>query len=305
MPEEIGFVILSHRGSPQLLRLTRCLSTVYPGCTIACHHDFDQAPLNTADFGKNVAFVHPHYRTRWGTISLPIALIAALRTLYERSSPGWFITLSEMDYPIKPRETVEGDLVGGKGDVYIHHKLLRYSHRAHGMRARVNGGQWISHEHEDWPLLALDRYLDLSSIAQRPVEGIGVSIRMSSGVPQNQTAFSNPNTLALFAGDQWFSARRSAAEILLGHQTQTILAKFSNSHIPDEIVYQTILCNTDLTIVSDNYRYSDWTAGGPHPKSLTCDDLECLRNSKAHFARKVPSNTELPDAIDQMLLGFK
>jgi hypothetical protein len=56
-------------------------------------------------------------------------------------------------------------------------------------------------------------------------------------------------------------------------------------------------------LVNNDYRYIDWSAGGAHPKILTLDDFENLKNSDDLFTRKVnlEKSADLLDALDKLL----
>lgn len=58
-------------------------------------------------------------------------------------------------------------------------------------------------------------------------------------------------------------------------------------------------------LVSNDYRYIDWSAAGAHPKVLNHTDLDALKKTDDLFARKV--NTEksgkLLDELDQFILA--
>src|SRR6266436_7537778 len=101
MKPSIGFLILSHRRPGHLLRLASTLSELYRPEAVICHHDFGQTPLKENLFPKSVTFLKPYTPTRWGHISIVWAVIMALRSLYEKANPEWFVLLSESDYPTR------------------------------------------------------------------------------------------------------------------------------------------------------------------------------------------------------------
>src|SRR5271165_2507294 len=96
----IGFVLLTHSNSDQVLTLSRVLSDLYNNPPIVCHHDFSQCPLDTNRFSENVRFVAPHFPTFWGCFSILPAALAAIRLLMSSdNAPDWFYLLSGSDYP--------------------------------------------------------------------------------------------------------------------------------------------------------------------------------------------------------------
>src|SRR6266536_3434463 len=98
MNTSIGFVILSHSDPPQLKRLVGALIRTYDDPGIVVHHDFGQCGLSSDDFPQEVTFVQPYLRTQWAHISVVHAFLVALRELYNRHRPDWFILLSGSDY---------------------------------------------------------------------------------------------------------------------------------------------------------------------------------------------------------------
>ena len=109
MSASIAFVLLSHREPAQLLRLVTTLNRLYDDPPIACHHDFSQCPLDTANFPGNVRFVTASIRTGWAKWSVVRAMLAALRLLYDHADPDWFILLSGADYPIRDAAAVRAE----------------------------------------------------------------------------------------------------------------------------------------------------------------------------------------------------
>jgi Core-2/I-Branching enzyme len=300
---EIGFVILSRSMPQQLKRLTDRLLALYSGSCISCHHDFTQQPLDKTIFAPEVHFVTPHLHTQWGHISLPLALLSALRLLYEVAAPSWFVTLSETDYPVKDGRHVLLTLRQNGYDAYIHNATVIHDPRWKSIWALLNDGLRLSYQHADWRLLAYERYasqavypaINSPALASSD-DGCPVVLALDGQSGQGHT---------LFAGDQWMSGNRLAADALLNGATPSLISYFSGTPIPDEAIYQTILCNTPgLKISTENFRYTDWSAGGPHPKRLSIGDLPSIAASSAHFARKFQGDSALLTVIDREFLGL-
>ena len=77
---------------------------------------------------------------------------------------------------------------------------------------------------------------------------------------------------------------------------------FKYSWASDEFTFQTILLNSAYKdkVVNDNYRYIDWSLGGPNPKMLDEHDYESIKKSDMLFARKldIHKSAKLFDLID-------
>ena len=77
----------------------------------------------------------------------------------------------------------------------------------------------------------------------------------------------------------------------------------------DEFVFQTIIMNSPYkdTVINNNYRYIDWSAGGSRPKTLTADDYEKIIATDDIFGRKfsVEIDEKILDMIDEENTVFK
>ena len=71
----------------------------------------------------------------------------------------------------------------------------------------------------------------------------------------------------------------------------------------DEFVFQTVLMNSCFKdqVLGINFRYTDWSGGGAHPKMLTTEDFERIDNSNAIFGRKfsIAVDENILDLIDR------
>jgi hypothetical protein len=81
---------------------------------------------------------------------------------------------------------------------------------------------------------------------------------------------------------------------------------FRRSASADEMLFQTLLNNGDspAPLLNDSLRYTDWTARGSHPRTLTASDLPALGDTTALFARKFgdEADSAVLDLIDRDLL---
>jgi Core-2/I-Branching enzyme len=153
----IGFILLTHANELQVRRLIHVLNQLFDDPPIACHHDFSKAPFQTEVFPGNVHFVRPHFKTRWGSISLVHATLRALRLLYDKSSPDWFYLLSGSDYPIKHSIAIKRELAESRHEAYI--RLRKVDHaRVPPWTAEDSGGL----DSPNYVRLAYQRYIGRS-----------------------------------------------------------------------------------------------------------------------------------------------
>jgi len=304
MSATIGFVIVSHNKPAQLLRLVQRLIKLYDNPPIVCHHDFSQCSLEGFDFPKQVSFVRPHIVTQWGRFSFCLAVLAALRAMYQRAdSPDWVVFISGADYLVRPAQAVVDQLATEGFDAYLDHRLVEYpwtpdpsvQYEPHAFHSA------------DWVPLAYGRYVAVHlwlpwySWARRKPVKIQMGILRSKWLVAPFNPFSE--TLKCYGGSTWFTISRKSAERLLAQNSENrkILAHYSRRFIADESLWHTILCNQpDLKISKHNLRYADWSQGGHHPKTLGMEDIPRIQASGAHYARKfdLEQGAEVFDAID-------
>jgi hypothetical protein len=300
----LGFVILSHADADQLARLVCTLNRVYRHPPIAVHHDFSQTAVDIGQFGANVGFVQPSVRTKWAHISIVHAALAALRTLYDRALPDWFTLLSAADYPTMPAEAVVAELHQSAFDLYMDHQLVERDPSPQQILSPSRLGTHSVH----WRRMAYDRYVaktfQYPSLTKRLKRTHRRIIIRNESMLRTFNWF--PANWKCFAGDHWFTGNRKVADALMAASSThpQLFEHFTDRFCPDESIYHTILCNhPGLRICNDNKRYADWMGQDAHPRLLDHSDLEMIRSSRSHFARKFSAThcVEVLASIDRML----
>ena len=265
MTPTVGFVLLTHARPRMIRRLADRLGQMFGGPPVVCHHDFSKCDLPVEEFPPNVSFVRPHTVTGWGEFATTEATVRAIRQLYEGGSgPDWFVLLSGADYPVKPAASILEDLRSADCDAFIHHEPIR-------------AGAFEN----DWQGLCHWRYC-----APEP----------------------NPFTpeFRCFAGSQWFTAGRRAAEHIIAFHEKNpdTVDRFRGLKLTEECYFQCVLANEPrLRLRNESLRYTDWSAGGSHPKTLTTEDLSALLATRAHFARKFDDEVDarVLDELDAII----
>lgn len=241
---EIGFIILSYSDPEQLLQLTMRLGSMFPGAKISCAHNFGQAQLDPGCFPSFVSFVRPHVSTRWGHISVIHAAMSAVRDLYEKEDPDWFVLLSGSDYPVATADTILSELKTGGYDAYLDFREVT---PPVGIPLSLDNRE-ADYVFSDpgWVLLAYDRYvaklLNYPSLTKR--------LR-----PRRRKLFIRHPWLAwpfhpfrsnlrCYGGEHWFTANRRVARVLLDEYEsgERLIKHFSERLVPEE----GILSDSDL-----------------------------------------------------------
>jgi hypothetical protein len=282
----LGFLLLTHTKPHQIARLVQRLATLFNDPPIVLHHDFSKCALDGQSLPPCVRVVQPHHVTTWGNISLVEAAVSALRLLYTGPEPPeWFTLLSGADYPAAPASVVLRDLQDSPVDAFMHHELID-----------------PDHVQREWHTTCLHRYRRKRFWMRYPT-------RRTVTVPLRISRYFLPFTRAFqcFAGSQWFTANQRCAErILRSHAggERKLLAHYKAVPIPDESYFQCILCNDpSLRIENDNKRYTDWSEGAAHPRTLGSQDLPRLIDSRCHFARKFDPDydSDVLDSLDALV----
>jgi hypothetical protein len=297
----IGFVLLTHHQPQQIDRLLAQLNKMFNYPPIACHHDFDKCALSVDHLPKNIEFVRPHLKTKWGDFSIVEATVQGIKLLYKSvNSPDWFILLSGSDYPIKTATQILAELNSNQYDAYINHEKIRYKVYQENPKISLI-----------WQKLAYERYcgLKLFSIpflGKRPYSR-DLDIRIDYPL---MTQFFMPfdDKFSCFVGDQWFYGNRRSAEYIIQfhEKNNAVTSHYRRRMFADESYFQTILANADhLHLKNDNYRYVDWSTKASHPKTMELEDLPRLLASPAHFARKfnLEVDSKIFDELDKIILG--
>jgi hypothetical protein len=287
MAVEVGFVLITHTRPRQALRLIRRLNQLYDSPPIVCHHDCSQCEMPLGELPGNVSLVQPHLRTAWGGFAVVEATVRAMRELFQRSdAPDWFVLLSGADYPIKPAQRVRRELVASACDAHLCYEPIDPAALA-----------------TDWQRVCYRRYYSprawLPNVARHGPEWKSVRLPMWLRRPRHPFRPS----FRCYAGSQWFSANRDAAECVLRFaESGRRFSKYCwKTPFTDEMYFQTILANAPgLRLNNANYRYTDWSAGGAHPKTLGMEDVRAVLASANHFARKFSGDRpEVLDALDR------
>lgn len=302
-PPRIGFVILSYNEPGQLLYLTKVLGAMFTDPPIVCHHNFDQCDLVPQSFPSNVRFVRPHIGTRWGHITTPLAAMRAFSILRNEHAPDWYFLLSGSDYPAMSAMDVLAELAHSPYDVYLDHREISYDAYPPGQNANDGG-----FGRKGWIRLAYDRYCayrmwwprisaERLRAGRLPVRREWVCIRDPSTLKWLQ----RKRPQRIFGGRFWFHANHKAICHLLENASPDTLRYYRPRPIPEESLFHTVLCASDLRIYHDSKRYEDWTEGEAHPKWLTLADIPRIAASGALFARKFRPDGVVQRAINERL----
>lgn len=298
MSNPIGFVLVSHNEPDQTTYLCQRLTAMFDAPPIALHHDFGQCAWDTTKLPANVYVVAQWSKTAWGQRSVIDANRKALRLLYDKADPDWVVSLSTACYPIKTAARTLAYLRAASADAFMETKRVRYDKR----RDRSNPKSLTFPD--SWYFDVVERYLGVRISSYKMMAMLGQPHRAiylkDPFFTQRLTPFKKG--IDCYAGDAWYTFRRTAAQIVLEQTAfSTDLYKhYEFRRFPEESYYHTLLRNTPGVRVDDHrLTYTDWTdKSSAHPKLLGYEDLTKLTASECLFARKFPMSVPLLQAVD-------
>jgi hypothetical protein len=284
----IAYVVLAHRGAPQLERLVSRLD--HPDDRVFVHVDRSTAlepftsALSSYQRAGRLQFARRRFRCHWADYSLVAATLATLEQALQEATFTHVSLLSGQDYPLVPMETMRAffELAGTRS-------FLFYS--------AGDGRQPPSREgNERWYWTG-----DLRRVTYRHYRLLGRQVHLPNRLLPGFPRLIPPADLRLYQGSQWWSLSRDAAR----HLVETMIRRpelrryFRRTQAPDEFIAQSILCNSPLapSLVNDDLRYIRWE--GWHPKVLGLEDLPALERTDKLIARKLDASRD-PGFLDEL-----
>ncbi|WP_367356337.1 beta-1,6-N-acetylglucosaminyltransferase [Mesotoga sp.] len=266
----LAYIVLVHKSMKQVVRLIRSLE---PDRNVILIHVDIRVKDAQYDFIKselreysNVMFVGRR-KCNWGKFDLVSVTLDSMRIITgERLSFSFCSLLSGQDFPIKSTKHIEQFLKKHVGNSFI---------------------DYFSLPSDCWQKGGTDRYkhyhFNLFSNA-RMDERISKIIRIRRRIPAG---------VSFYGGSQWWTLNKEAVEFIDHAATHSprFVNWFRNVFIPDEMFFQTMLINSELSesIVNDNLRYIVW----PGPKVFGEEDTQALLDSGESklFGRKFDETT--------------
>jgi hypothetical protein len=287
------YIVLIHKAPSQVARLVDRLAA--DGVDFLLHVDRRSPAWVHAEVGglaarANVTVLPPR-RTPWAGVGLVLATLDALGVAQARGA-AYVSLLSGQDYPIKPPPAIERRLIDARGASFIEHfPLPRWPGQEHdGVLDTGWAGGGMSRLHS-WSFPVAGREFRIPNNRLRlPVER------------------RTPASIRFYGGAQWWTLSASAVQHIgrVVQQRPDLVRFFRRAASADEMLFQTLLNNAacPAPLLNDSLRYTDWSAGGSHPRTLTASDLPALGDTEALFARKFDGEADsaVLDLIDRDLL---
>lgn len=275
----LAYLLLAHAHPEQIARLVQRLHTphvkFYVHIDAKTSEEIYQAIQAAMPAQANVTFIRRR-ACRWGGFSLVAASLDLLRAA-QIDGFDWAILLSGQDYPLKSNQQIADSLAKTAAKGFIESKPdfdVRYRYQA-------------------WYWEGINGKL-LGKLAQKVQRGFNAwGLRRSLPMPLSH----------ITAGSQWWMLSQEAViEIFTFlQQHPRIEAFFSQTLVPDEMFFQTILHHTPIAaqINWQSQRYLEWQAGAWSPRTFDLNDFDRLQQRPELFARKFAADGELAKLLDQ------
>ncbi len=276
---KFAFCLLTHKSPDNLFEELLTFLNSFSNSAIIVHHDetqcaFDEDLVNKYD----LHMVTPSLPTRWGHISKIPAMISTYQKALEVLPDfDWLITLSANCYPIKSMEFITTFFENSNYDYYL---------ESHPLGLEFEGIY-------KWHYQTLfTKYIGKIPFITRKGKPYMKALRIPLNI--KKTGFKD---FKPYTGADWLFLNRKTVNRIchanIPEHEITNHVKVQNeapdmNASPDEIIIQTFVKNqNDLSGCDKYYRYIDWEGTIDwHPKTLTLDDWDKIKNSDALFARK-------------------
>lgn len=293
----VAYLVLAHENPRHFARLLSALAS--PTAAFFVHIDKKSQVEFTHDLSADtVRFSTHRSRVHWGDFSMVEATLALLsEALRDPRHFDRLVLLSGTDYPIRSASYIES--------VFALHRETEFISMVR-----------MPSEAADKPLSRLTRYRP--SPDETLVESIiGRALRKARLAPRERDFKKVLGELAPYAGWQWWALTRGACEYIehFCAANPKIVNFFRNTHIPDEMFFQTIIANSPYkNRVSRNLTFADWTAGGRSPARLSNEHVhgfasvtrfgshDVYGDGEILFARKLSDESQdVVAALDRLI----
>jgi len=277
----VAHLILTYTDPQQTERMITILSN--PDFDFYIHVDkkIDITPHLYLGNLPNVYLIKNRVEVRWAGHNTVLATFSCIKEIANSGKQYDYINfLSGQDYPIKSPIYIQNFLATHKGKEFIE---------------AINIAKNCE---EDLPKLTRYHFVNFKFKGKHRLESVCNFLLGKRKIPNNLTIYGK----AMF----WMLTIEAALYVVnTVEQSNTYTNFFEYSWGCDEFVFQTILMNSHYKnkVVSNHYRYIDWSAGGPHPKLLGKEDFEKMIQTDNLFARKFKAShdSEILDLLDDCI----
>lgn len=286
----ICYLIFTHRGEEQILRLVKTIKRSDPSSFILISHDFGVSSLHRDKFecmdGVRV-IAEKGSRSTFQIIQKYCTSIDWL--MKNEIDFDWLISLSGQDYPVQPLAHVAEMLENTEYDGFMEYFKVFSEESPWGVRegrSRYCFRYWQITEKIPSSLQRLLMPLHIINFLQ-PFFRVNFAYGAALAI-RTKTPFSG--SVNCYGGSFFCTLSRKCIQYIYDHwKSETSLIQFYKGvNMSSESLLQTLLLNNPrFKIFNDCFVFADFsqTRNG-HPRLLTSEDYSELARHPAHFARK-------------------
>ena len=279
----IACIIMAHKEPLQVQRLIKKFEP-FP-IDFYIHLD-KKIPFGPFEFLTNLSQVHfikNRIRVRWASYSFLNAVLQSVKEVTQTGIAYDFITvMSGQDYPIKPVESLLGQLEKNKGRNYV---------------CFETGTEWWDHA-----ISRVNRYhfTNFDFRGRYRIQFFLNAFLPTRKFPLPYKLYGGPRAMCMTITPE------CAAYLVDFIEKDKKLRRFIRfTWGPDEFVIPTLVMNSPFkdSVINDNFYYIDWSAGGSNPKILRVEDYNKLMATDKFMARKfdIKVDSAILDKIDLSL----
>lgn len=278
----MAHIIMAYKDPSQIERLVKKMS--HPAFDFYIHVDtkFDLEPFEYLAKIERVYLIRNRIKIRWAGFSFTKGVLNSMEEILNSGRDyEYFNSMSGQDYPLTSSQRFYDFIEQQKGKNFL--------------AIEEFGSDWWKQAE-----IRIDSYhmTDYDFKGRYAVQFVLNRLLPKRKFPYGYTLYGSNRAT-------WWTITKECAEYLVQfmkeHSKMRRFAKYTWA--ADEFLLPTIIMNSKLreTVVPENYRYFDWSRGGPNPKILTVEDFNALKSSDKLFARKfdIRVDTKILDMLDE------
>ena len=214
----------------------------------------------------DVTFINKRIRVYWGGRSMVKAMFNLIEHVVLNTDSEYLMFISGEDYPVVLPQ--EYDKYINVGNNYFEYEKLPKN---------------------DWYLFGLNRikYYYLFQSPKSLKNKIYIKLQSLCGIKRNLDKL----PFDIYGGSQWININRITAEYIM-YNWKSYYSFFKFCLIPDEMIFQTIVLNSDFknTVINTNYRYLLYDNNSSNAAYINYDNIKEIIRIKPLFCRKIKDN---------------
>lgn len=288
---KIAYLVLAHKDPSHLERLINSLLTPQSAFYIHLDNKSDISEFLYLE-GEQVHYTKERLSVYYDFSLVEATLILMRTALIDECNFDYFVRLHGVDYPVQPASYIENFFEHNDGSEFIE------------MMPTKSGDK-------EFPVNRLVKYK--LPVGASAIEKLSLKFSSLFGFKRDRIREFSKFQLTPYWGSGLWGLSRNACEYIVNYaqKHQKLLRYFRFTHIPIEMIFQTILGNSPhMFKISPYFHYINWSSQQRHPPELTGKHLSYFSSSlkvmdgdrEILFANKFSSkNKHIVDELDRII----